>query len=119
MLTANPNTGTTYSYASYAPATDGLPGGFTWNDANYPGATAAVADPYGHIHGRSMTVDQPGAYTVSYVLHDLNGLQQDSAPFVVSYNAVVPEPGVSALLATAGGLFFVAYRRRRLRRNAS
>jgi hypothetical protein len=59
-------------------------------------------DPYGHIHGRSISVDTPGDYTVTYVLKDTTGTYADSTPFVVSYTAAVPEPGTIALLAGAG-----------------
>jgi hypothetical protein len=59
-------------------------------------------DPYGHIHGRSISVDTPGDYTVTYVLKDTTGTYADSAPFVVSYTAAVPEPSTIALLAGAG-----------------
>ncbi len=66
--------------------------------------TNPPADPYGHIHGRSVSVDTPGDYTVTYILRDSTGTYTDSAPFVVSYTAVaaVPEPGTLALLAGAG-----------------
>jgi hypothetical protein len=68
---------------------------------NPTGVNNPPTDPYGHIHGRSFTVDTPGDYTVSYILHDASGQQADSAPFVVSYSAV-PEPGTIALLTLAG-----------------
>lgn len=67
------------------------------------------ADPYGHIHGRSVTVDQEGTYTVSYIIHDRSGIQADSAPFVVTYGAV-PEPTTTALL---GGFAILAVLLRR------
>lgn len=71
------------------------------------------ADPYGHIHGRSFTVDAPGAYSVAFVLHDLNNKVSDSAPFTVTYNAV-PEPAAwLSLAAGAAGLGFALHRRRR------
>jgi hypothetical protein len=59
-------------------------------------------DPYGHIHGRYMVTDTPGDYTVSYMLTDASGKYANSAPFVVTYTAAVPEPGTIALLAGAG-----------------
>lgn len=67
-------------------------------------------DPFGHIHGRSFTVDTPGNYTVSYILHDLKGIQADSSPFVVAY--ATPEPGRAMLLAAGGAS--LAFRRRRI-----
>lgn len=69
------------------------------------------ADPYGHIHGRSFTVDAPGAYSIGFVLHDLNNKVSDSSPFTVSYNAV-PEPA-AWLSVAAAGLGLAVYRRRR------
>ncbi len=106
-LPVNPDTGVSYAYPNSAPTPDGLPGGFTWNDVNGPNT---AIDPYGHVHGRSFTVDTPGDYTVSYVLHDASGQQPDSQPFVVSYSAV-PEPGAAALFALAG-VFFLLVRGR-------
>jgi hypothetical protein len=72
------------------------------------GNITSVLDPFGHIHGRSFTVDTPGDYTVSYVLHDLKGIQADSSPFVVAYST--PEPSRALLIAAAGSL--IAFRRR-------
>ena len=109
-LPANPNTGVPYTFADYAPAANGLPSGFTWNDADGTGPLTAVTDPYGHLHGRSWTANQPGTYTVDYILHDASGLHPDSAPFTVTYGAV-PEPGTAALLA--GGLAALGLVRRR------
>ncbi len=31
---------------------------------------AAGSDPYGHVHGRRLTADSPGIYTVTFRLHD-------------------------------------------------
>jgi hypothetical protein len=109
-LPANPNTGVPYTFGAYAPATNGLPSGFTWNDADGAGPLTAVTDPYGHIHGRSWTANQPGTYTVDYILKDASGQHADSAPFTVTYGAV-PEPGTAALLA--GGLAALGLVRRR------
>ena len=109
-LPANPNTGVPYTFGNYAPALNGLPSGFTWNDADGTGPLTAVTDPYGHLHGRSWTANQPGTYTVDYILHDASGLHPDSAPFTVTYGAV-PEPGTAALLA--GGLAALGLVRRR------
>ncbi len=82
---------------------------------NPPTSTALnnpPVDPYGHIHGRSFTVDTPGEYTVSYILRDASGNHVDSDPFVVTYSAV-PEPGLFALIG-AGllGLHLINRRRR-------
>ena len=74
------------------------------------GNVTSVLDPFGHIHGRSFTVDTLGDYTIGFVLHDLNGIQADSSPFVVSYSAT-PEPSRLLLLAAAGSA--IAFRRRR------
>ncbi len=77
-----------------------------------PNGRTPSNDPYGHIHGRSFTMDQVGTYTVSYVLKDINGIHPDSAAFTVTYNAV-PEPGTVALLALVGLIGFIFLRRRR------
>jgi len=83
---------------------------------NPTGINNPPVDPYGHIHGRSFTVDMPGEYTVRYILHDASGTQADSAPFVVSYSAV-PEPGTIALLTGAGVASLLFFRRRKARVN--
>lgn len=77
----------TYPNYSYAPnpagtvaTANGLPTGFVWNHPQ------AVQDPFGHIHGRRFTFDQPGEYRVTYVLTDLSGIQTDSAPFTLIYS---------------------------------
>lgn len=75
-------------------------------------AEPPYGDPYGHLHGRSFTVDTPGTYTVSFILHDANGIQADSAPFVLTYTTAVPEPGTIALLTGAGVAGLALYRRR-------
>lgn len=65
------------------------------------GTNNPAVDPYGHIHGRTLTTDQPGTYSISYVVHDASGTFADSAPFVVSYTTVVPEPTTLALVGLA------------------
>lgn len=87
--------------------------GVTTNPAPTTVQETTGTDPYGHIHNRSWTADQPGTYTVSYILHDANNGQADSAPFTVTYGAV-PEPS-SAILAAVGGLGFLGVMRRRNR----
>jgi hypothetical protein len=72
-----------------------------------------ATDPFGHIHGRQYTFDQPGAYTVNFVLTDKAGKQADSAPFVVGYQSV-PEPG--ATLMILGGMSVLAAWSRHRRR---
>jgi hypothetical protein len=91
----------TYPSFSYAPnpagqpsSTTGLPLGFTWNNPNAANGTAAQ-DPFGHIHGRRFTFDQPGNYSVTYILTDANGIQADSAPFTIAY-AVAPKNNAEA-----------------------
>lgn len=86
------------------------PSNWRWNDADGVGGVAP-ADPFGHIHNRSFTTDQPGTYTVSYVIKDTSGLQADSQPFTVSYSAV-PEPGTLGALAGGFGVFLLLLRRR-------
>ena len=83
--------------------------GVTPNPTGVNGTTTAV-DPYGHLHGRSWTADLDGIYTVDYVLHDLNGVQADSAVFRVTYAA--PEPS-RALLLGVGASALVMRRRRK------
>lgn len=76
------------------------------------GTNNPPTDPYGHLHGRSFTVDTAGSYTVTYLLTDASGNQPDSAPFVVDYSTV-PEPGVVALfvLAAIASIFVIRLRR--------
>jgi hypothetical protein len=69
-----------------------------------------AVDPHGHIHGRVFTFDQPGTYTVSYVLSDRTGAQANSEPFVVTY--AVPEPTVLGMLGASGILGAVLLRRK-------
>ncbi len=69
-------------------------------------------DPYGHIHGRSFTVDTAGEYTVGFLLHDLSGTHADGAPFVVSFSAV-PEPAGLALLSLGVAIIALVCMRRR------
>jgi hypothetical protein len=70
-----------------------------------------TSDPFGHIHGRRMAFNQPGDYTITYVLRDRSGQVADSAPMTVSYSGV-PEPGV-ALSLIAGVAVLVFHRRLR------
>jgi len=76
------------------------------------GTNNPPVDPYGHMHGRNVTFDQPGNYTVTYIVHDANGLYADSAPFAVGYTTVVPEPGTSVALVSLAALGFWRLRRR-------
>ena len=70
-------------------------------------------DAFGHIHGRSFTVDTEGTYTVKWMLIDQFQQQANSATqYSVIYNAI-PEPGTVAVLAGASGLAFLLQRRRR------
>jgi hypothetical protein len=66
-------------------------------------------DPFGHIHGRSLTADTEGTYTVSYLLSDAFNTHTGTQPFTVTYNAV-PEPSAIALL---GGAVLIGIIRRR------
>lgn len=70
-------------------------------------------DPYGHIHGRTFTFDQPGEYTVTYMLSDKSGHHPNSAPFSITYSSV-PEPTVSGLVI--GALALLGARRARRQR---
>jgi len=110
-LLVNPNTGVPYSFADYAPTTNGLSAGFTWNDADGSGPSTTVTDPYGHLHGRSWTASVEGTYTVDYIIRDTSGQHGDSAPFTVTYSAV-PEPASVVLIGSAIGLLALARRRR-------
>jgi|GEM_PF-2388977 len=73
---------------------------------------SAPQDAYGHLHGRSFTVDTEGTYTVKWMLIDQFHQHGNSSAYSVIYNAV-PEPGTAAVLAGAGGLAFLLQRRRR------
>ena len=64
------------------------------------GVNNPPVDPYGHIHQRGYTVDTPGTYTVSFLLHDANGVQADSAPIFITF-ATVPESGTLGLFVVA------------------
>ncbi|MBS0660830.1 MAG: PEP-CTERM sorting domain-containing protein [Verrucomicrobia bacterium] len=77
------------------------------------GVNNPPVDPYGHMHGRNVTFDQPGNYTVTYIVHDANGIYADSAPFVVGYTTVVPEPATGVALASLAALGLWRARRRR------
>lgn len=79
-------------------------------DGTLNGNNPAI-DPFGHIHGRQYTFDQPGSYTVNYVLTDKAGKQADSAPFVVNYQSI-PEPQ-AALMVIGGMAVLAAWSRRR------
>lgn len=80
----------------------------------------AGEDPYGHVHGRQFSVDQPGTYVVTFQLFDTstNGAGGDSlhAPsdlFQMKFVAV-PEPGTIALvLLGVAGLGAAGRRSRR------
>jgi len=93
----------------------------TIGDGNNPPTTTTTnvigtsnpQDPYGHIHGRQFSFDTLGTYTVSYVLHDVSGIQADSSAFTVTYTAT-PEPATISLLGLAG-LGFALMRRRSLK----
>jgi hypothetical protein len=74
-------------------------------------------DPYGHIHERGYTVDQPGDYYVTFTAYDMstNGtgggpIHAPSQPYTFHFVAV-PEPGSIALLAA--GFALCSLRRRR------
>ncbi len=89
--------------------------GFTSFDQN--------EDPYGHIHGRGFTVDQPGTYHVGFTLYDLGvvgplgePLQAPSVTYDFTFVAV-PEPH-GALLMAIGAAALGLRRRRGLIRSA-
>jgi hypothetical protein len=74
-------------------------------------------DPYGHIHNRGWTVDQPGDYYIGFKAYDMsnNGagggpIQAPSVTYVLHFQAV-PEPG-SATLMMAGFVLCTLRRRR-------
>ena len=91
-----------------APIGDGVNDG-TGEPPTGLNTNSASNDPFGHIHGRSFTVDTPGIYTVNYILHDLSGQHPDSSPFVVTY--ATPEPGRAMLVASGLGCLFLRRRR--------
>ncbi|MCG3148824.1 MAG: hypothetical protein PCFJNLEI_02273 [Verrucomicrobiae bacterium] len=82
-------------------------------------AGAPGADPFGHIHGRRFTVDQPGLYTIGFTLYDIstNGIgsgpiHAPSETLYVNFLAV-PEPGTLALVGGALVSLVLTIRRRR------
>lgn len=78
-------------------------------------------DPYGHIHGRAWTVDQPGDYYVGFTLYDLSTVGPDGGPLYqpsetyTLHFVAVPEPGSSFLLMCGGVGAFAFYRPWRIR----
>jgi PEP-CTERM motif len=87
------------------------------------GATTALSidpgeDPFGHIHNRGFTVDQPGDYFVGFRLYDLstNGpgggpIHAPSQIYTFHFQAV-PEPGATLLLGIGAALAGFHRRRR-------
>jgi hypothetical protein len=87
----------TYPHYGYSPnpagtasMPDGLPAGFLWNHSQETN-DKSVQDPFGHIHGRRFTFNQPGNYSVTYILTDASGTQADSAPFTMTYTVSTEE----------------------------
>lgn len=72
-----------------------------------PGQPADEQDPYGHIHDRGFTVDQPGDYYVTFTIYDESGLGPDGGPLAATsepytfHFVAVPEPSVLGLGAVA------------------
>jgi hypothetical protein len=74
-------------------------------------------DPYGHIHDRGWTVDQPGDYYVGFTAYDMStngtagGAIHAASQTYTFHFVAVPEPGSATLLAA--GFALCSLRRRR------
>jgi len=114
--------GGTFTFWSGGVPTFSLQSGQTGTDQwNLSGAAAGSSgvDPFGHVHGRRFTVDQPGLYTVGFTLYDTstNGvgagpIHMPSETLYVNFLAV-PEPGTLALVG--GALITLGWTMRRRR----
>ena len=106
-----------WSYFNTTPTislqTNTATGGFKF-ELTEPDPYSAPGDPYGHIHNRGFTVDQPGDYYVGFTLVDTSSLVANSETYTFHFLAV-PEPG-STGLSLAGVASLLSLRRKRNRR---
>ncbi len=83
------------------------------------GAGQPGADPFGHHHGRRLTADMGGTYTVGFRLYDTSANGAGGGPIHTASDlllinfAAVPEPGTIALLVLGGGAVVLLARRRK------